>query len=488
MRLQNSFAQSGNPTFSFAQRQNQLKWRQKTIGTKNSPVIFNITYTPYRLKKNATETERKKHAKERAFYDMTGRNNIYRYMTSEKKQQRESAVGFTMLEYFQKSTGVFDENGMIGKEQLAEMKDRAKNNQGNFWHGYISFNERDSVRIDHVEKCFDLLKKTFPAFLQEAGFQRDDVDLMCALHIDKETHYHVHFCFWEKTPKVKNKRAAGYIYRKKGKIPYDVIEHMTERVNAFTLDDEIAKRRDEAIDKMKTTTRLGELRSKEKLFQKIKALAADLPKDKPLWYGSKEMQPYRERIDDVVDSLIFKNRDLFYADLRFKSEVFQKEQALREKMKSVYERAERRDRHDDERQRDSTKVKEIRCIERLRLDYRRRLGNIVLNKVRYVQTHTFTYDRTKKRKSNDKKLKRSLAISQRKVKNGLERFFLCFASMFMPEVQSRSNRLQQIEKELKYEYEKEQAKIAEEEAKRNTRLNAEQKTEYGITADKGGKE
>lgn len=53
--------------------------------------------------------------------------------------------------------------------------------------------------------------------------------------------------FWEKEPKVKNQRAAGYIYRKKGKMPFEVIAKMTERLNAYTRDDELQKKRDEEI-------------------------------------------------------------------------------------------------------------------------------------------------------------------------------------------------------------------------------------------------
>ena len=50
-----------------------------------SPVIFDISYTPYRLPKNATQDEMEKNATERAFFDMSGENNIYKYMTTEGK-------------------------------------------------------------------------------------------------------------------------------------------------------------------------------------------------------------------------------------------------------------------------------------------------------------------------------------------------------------------------------------------------------------------
>ena len=48
----------------------------------SQPVIFDIAYTPYRLKKGSSQADIDKHAKDRAFFDMSGQdNNIYKYMT-----------------------------------------------------------------------------------------------------------------------------------------------------------------------------------------------------------------------------------------------------------------------------------------------------------------------------------------------------------------------------------------------------------------------
>ena len=50
-----------------------------------TPVIFNVAYTPYKLKKGSTEEEIKAHAEKRAYYDFTGDTNYLRYMTTEGK-------------------------------------------------------------------------------------------------------------------------------------------------------------------------------------------------------------------------------------------------------------------------------------------------------------------------------------------------------------------------------------------------------------------
>ena len=49
---------------------------------------------------------------------MSGADNIYKSITTEGKIYGEEAKKFTMLEYLQKSTGVFNPNGMLKKEQV----------------------------------------------------------------------------------------------------------------------------------------------------------------------------------------------------------------------------------------------------------------------------------------------------------------------------------------------------------------------------------
>ena len=220
---------------------------------------------------------------------MSGENNIYKYITTDGKVYGEEATKYTMLQYLQKSTGVFNQDGMLSKAEVKEIKQRARGGEKNLWHGFISFNEEDSRLIDTPDKSIDLIKKTFNAFFKDAGFEPNNMDLLCALHLDKPRHLHIHYLFFEKEPKVKNKRAAGYIYRKKGKISFDAIEKMTERLNGYTLNDELDKRRDEVIEALEDNPKYMDAKFNDMLRSWLKELADELPKDKPLWYASKEM-------------------------------------------------------------------------------------------------------------------------------------------------------------------------------------------------------
>ena len=76
-----------------------------------------------------------------------------------KRQEAKRGVKKTALEYFEKSTGVFNQKGMLTREEIEEMKVRARQNTGNIWHGYISLGKEDSPKIDTPEKCIELIKR-----------------------------------------------------------------------------------------------------------------------------------------------------------------------------------------------------------------------------------------------------------------------------------------------------------------------------------------
>lgn len=428
---------------------------EKIIG---QPVIFDIAYTPYKLKRNATAEEIAKHKKERAFFDMSGDDNIYKYITTEGKLFGEEAKKFTMLEYMQKSTGVFDQDGMLTKEQVKEMKARAQTGEKNLWHGFISFDEEHSKLIDHPDKCIALVKQMFGEFFKDIGFDKDNIDLMCALHLDKPHHLHIHYIFWERAPKVKNKRAAGYTYRVKGKIPPPVIDKMTERLNAWAIPDDLAHRRDEATQALFNRKDFCKAWDRDYATRELLSLAEKLPKDKSLYYASKEMAPYRSDIDFAVQTIIDTDENVYKADKAFLDELEKKRTALQSIMGNYYKErleTEKKTMESEPPPYYEKYLGNVHTIEKLEWDYKRRMGNIVLKKVRYIQNNTYRYDKRRRHKTNDKYIKRNLAISGRVIKRSINGFFSSLADLFTPEVNAHSNRLREIEEEIEQQREQE---------------------------------
>lgn len=424
----------------------------------SAPVIFDIAYTPYRLKKGSSQKDIEKHAKERAFFDMSGTENIYNYMTREGKIYGEQSKRLTILEYLQKSTGVFNQDGMLSKDEVNDMKFRVKNGEKNIWHGFISFDEQNSNKIDSPDRCIALIKQTFRPFFKDAGFDTDNMDLMCSLHLDRPTHLHIHFCFWEKQPKVKNQRAAGYIYRKKGKIKFEAIANMTERLNAYALDDELIKKRYAVERAIWNRQDFSKAHRNDLAMRALRKLEKQLPEDISWNYGSKDMKPYRPQIDDVVEALLFTDDKLYAKDYEFEQELERKETDLKEVMEKFYKEKLKKDMVFTEHMTDAADIagiKDIKAIERLKWDYKRRLGNLVLRKVKYIRDNSYRYDTKKKHKTNDKYLKREITISERKINSNLNGFFSSLFSAFEPEISAYSNRLKEIEKEIQAEHEKE---------------------------------
>ena len=351
---------------------------------------------------------------------------------------------------------------MLSKDEVADMKFRVKNGEKNIWHGFISFDEQNSEKIDSPDRCISLIRKTFRPFFKDAGFDHDNMDLLCSLHLDRPTHLHIHYVFWEKEPNVKNKRAAGYVYRKKGKIGFDAIANMTERLNAFALDDKLIKKRNEVEAAIWHRKDFSKAHRTDIAMRHMRRLANALSDNISWDYGNKDMIHYRSMIDDTVESVLFTDDKLYNLDFEFKQELNRTETALKGVMGKVYKEKLQRDMVFTEYMTDAAEVagmKNIKTIERLKWDYKRRLGNIVLRKVKYIRENSYRYDTKKKHKTNDKYLKREITIAERKIKGNLTGFFSSLLQLFQPEISAYSNRLKEIEKEIQADHEREQKQL-----------------------------
>ncbi len=375
-----------------------------------------------------------------------GGNNIYKYMTSDRKLNGENSKSGTrsLIEYFEKSTGVFNGDGVITQEQLAEIKKRAQAPK-NLWHGFVSLNEEMSHKIDSPEKCMRLVKRTFGEFFKDMGLDPKNVDLICALHKDKPHHLHIHFWFAEKEPKCKyrNKQTE---YRHKGKIEKSVIDKMHVRLNLYITEpqEKLYMTRDEALRKLKEISALRDIITKDEVKKAVLELAKTIPKDCSFHYGSKDMIPYREQIDRVVNKLLLYDKAARKADLRFDTEL----QSLRRKVKGIVAGSGEHTNHY------KIDPKNITLIEEIENDYKRRQGNLVLDAVKRIKPEIF---QTKiKHKANDRTLKRRLAISHRKVGALFDKFLSSFGGDSELLKRDCTNRLKEIEEEMQEEREQQE--------------------------------
>lgn len=370
-------------------------------------------------------------------------NNIYKYMTSDRKLNGENSKTETtsLINYFEKSTGVFNGDGVITQEQLKAIQRRAHAPK-NIWHGFISLNKEMSHKIDAPEKCMRLIKRTFGKFFKDMGLDPNNVDLICALHKDKPHHLHIHFWFAEKEPKCKYRKKQTE-YRHKGKIEKRVLDRMHVRLNMDISESHprVYISRDEALRELKKISALRDIITKDDVKEAVLELAKVIPKGCSFHYGSKDMIPYREQIDRVVTKFLMYDKTARKADLRFDAEL----QTLRLKVNGIING------NDEDTNYYKINSKNITLIDDIENDYKRRQGNILLNTVKYIKSETFE---TKIRhKVNDKGLKRRLAISHRKVGKLFDGLLASFGGESELLERDFTNRLQEIEKEIEQERE-----------------------------------
>lgn len=403
--------------------------------TKNQPIIFNITYTPWKLKSNATAREREKFQRERPYYEMSdGGNNIYKYMTSDRKLNGENSKSETrgMIEYFEKNTGVFNGEGVISAEELKAIQTRAKAPK-NLWHGFISLNEELSYKIDSLEKCMRLVKGTFVEFFRDMGLNPKNIDLICALHKDRPHHLHIHFWFSEKESKYKY-RKKQLEYRHKGKIEKSIIERMRTRLELYVTkrDEKTYHTRAEALRALKKVTIRQRFPTKEEVKKSLLFLADLIPESASFYSGKRDMEPYRKNIEECMDKLLFYDERARKSHLRFLRRI-----DLLSKTEGPLKK----------------------YAEEIGYEYERRRKNILLSAVKEMKEKKYIPKR--RHKANDGKLKRNLAISEKKVLRLFEKFLSSFGENCEWLERDFSDRLQKIEKEMKKEREKEEEKSKE---------------------------
>ena len=426
------------------------------------PIIFNITYTPWKIRSNATAEEREKFGRERPYYEMSdGGNNIYKYMTADRKLNGENSKSQTrsMIEYFEKNTGVFNGDGVISLKELKAIQERA-NSPKNLWHGFISLNEEMSYKIDSPEKCIHLVKRTFGEFFRDMGLDPKNVDLICALHKDKPHHLHIHFWFAEKEPKCKY-RKRKLEYRHKGKISKPVLDRMHARLNAFVSEryKKLYMTRDEALRELKKITFTTSIVREDEVRKALIDLAKAIPKDASFAYGKKDMEPYREQVDEVVRKLLLFDKRARKADLTFSKQLFEYEKQVKPIFaKDVFKKDVFKKEFVESFSNYRVSPDTVTLIDEIDADYKRRQGNIVLRAVKSIKPEI--YERKRRHRVNDNNLKRRMSISHRKVSKLIGGFLSSFGQDSEYLTRDFSDRLQEIEKQMQAEREEAEAKAA----------------------------
>lgn len=363
--------------------------------------IFNIGYTLPSPPANYTGSKRADYIAERNFYNLTSEYNYFSYSLDGRKVSKNANAE----NYFTRegtNTGLFNMDGVIDEAKKSEIKARLKETKSIIWHGFISFDDETSLGFNDQQNCIKFMRQTFGGFLEHAGFKKNNVQLYCSLHDDTD-HRHIHFAFFEKEP-LRRDKYGRVGFTRKGKIKPEALDNYLVSANMHLSEHgaEYYSARDKAIGEMK---RIRDVHSRTGFIDgrpstsslamnlELNKLLSKLPPKGRLQYASENMRELRPQIDRVADLLIKSDASLSEAHgqmLRELARVEKEVKGLAIEGKLGYLQGKRLDTEQLAVLMGEDKLRNKRMgiefldlgkvdyFERLKEDYKARIGNVVL--------------------------------------------------------------------------------------------------------------
>ena len=313
----------------------------------------------------------------------------------------------------EKSTGVFDSNGICSKERIKELKNGLKNTKSVVWHGLITFEEMfGKTNCNSYAKAYELMKSEFPKFLKMAGFDPKNIEWFAGFHTNTE-HRHIHFSFYEKEP-TRHRKNHKELCFSQGKITLNAIEKMkiNTELHLTNISSKIAGKRNELTKEFNRAIKTKRMR--KNMWDSIKKIIVILPTSGRISYDSDNMLFLRNKIDYLVD-LMIKQDDKTNAVFRsFLTLLSDKDESIR-------------------RMCEAHKINpdKVVLMDKYRSDLYRRLGNQVIKNILGIRSELKqfefqTKDRLAKkrilRRKNEYLFEKSLYLSEKVQREAMNYF------------------------------------------------------------------
>lgn len=424
--------------------------------------LFNIAYTlpsaPSYMKGNA----RAEYQARRSFYDLTAQYNFFSYVLNGKKIARNANAE----EYYTRggtNGGLFNLDGAMSEGQVAEMKKRLESSKSVIWHGFISFDEETSRGFQTQENAVKFMRQTFGSFLERTHLNPKNIELYAALHLDKEHHHHIHFAFFEREPKHRDKNGVlGYTHR--GKFDARAIDNYLVSANMHLSENgyEYYTARDRAMSRLREARKeIGNSVKNADLRLALSDLRSKLPKEGRLQYNAAQMKELRPDIDRVAELLIASDpaanaahKEMLVQLARVKEEVIE----LVKDNKLAYSDDRRMSKQelaaamsgDSSMSLKFVDLKNVDYFERLQADYRARVGNVVLGVCKDLSRNDYQ-DRCRKHNINDRSMKINAKHRWRRRESLLQNVVRILAEVDKQQPANFIKTVQEIEREQEME-------------------------------------
>lgn len=424
--------------------------------------LFNIAYSlpsaPSYMKGNA----RAEYQARRSFYDLTAQYNFFSYVLNGKKIARNANAE----EYYTRggtNGGLFNLDGAMSEGQVAEMKKRLESSKSVIWHGFISFDEETSRGFQTQENAVKFMRQTFGSFLERTHLNPKNIELYAALHLDKEHHHHIHFAFFEREPKHRDKNGVlGYTHR--GKFDARAIDNYLVSANMHLSENgyEYYTARDRAMSRLREARKeIGNSVKNADLRLALSDLRSKLPKEGRLQYNAAQMKELRPDIDRVAELLITSDpaanaahKEMLVQLARVKEEVIE----LVKDNKLAYSDDRRMSKQelaaamsgDSSMSLKFVDLKNVDYFERLQADYRARVGNVVLGVCKDLSRNDYQ-DRCRKHNINDRSMKINAKHRWRRRESLLQNAVRILAEVDKQQPANFIKTVQEIEREQEME-------------------------------------
>lgn len=151
-----------------------------------------------------------------------------------------------------KSTGVFNADGILSGSQRKELRNQLRGAKGNIWDLVISLDgDLGKDRLCSYKQAYSLVTDVLPKLFRRMNFSKDNVIWYAGLHTNTDNR-HVHISFFEKEPTFYNQARKEYRYRK-GRISPEYINLLKADVeeHLFSDKEETRLRRKKALEEIK---------------------------------------------------------------------------------------------------------------------------------------------------------------------------------------------------------------------------------------------
>ena len=244
-------------------------------------------------------------SKRRQFYSSGKKDDYLGYMD----KGSTSDTNKSYLDYMndnQKSFGVFDKDGLLTSEQKKKLREMLRNTKSPIWDIVLSFEkEYGKKHVFNYQQAYDLLNYVLPKLFKDAGFGVDNVYWFAGLHQNTDNP-HIHISFFQYRENNYKHHLKRYDFRK-GKVASKYINqfklHCEEYFDTDYQKFKVEERELQRLVKIKIADNSMEDydNALKIVFQPLFEL---LPTKGHKYYDSKNMKPYRAKIDEVTTTIL----------------------------------------------------------------------------------------------------------------------------------------------------------------------------------------